>query len=113
MSFCYNAWSHTLREEHRLRVFEKSVMRKVIGLKEDEVAGEWRRLYNVELNNVCFSSNIIWVIKSRIMGWVGYVARMKKRRGAYRVVVGKPEEKNYNQFIRPTQYPQCSCILHV
>jgi hypothetical protein len=42
-------WSLTLRDEHRLRVFEYGVLRKIVGPKRDEVIGEWRRLHNEEL----------------------------------------------------------------
>jgi hypothetical protein len=54
-----------LREERRLRVFENRVVRRIFGPKRDEVTGEWRRLHNEELNDLCFSSNIIRVFKSR------------------------------------------------
>jgi hypothetical protein len=58
-------WSLTLREEHRLRVFENGVLRKVLGPKRYDVTGEWRRLHNEELYDLYWSPNIIWVIKSR------------------------------------------------
>jgi hypothetical protein len=45
-------WSLTLREEHRLRVFENRVLRRIFGPKRDEVTGEWRRLHNKELNDL-------------------------------------------------------------
>ena len=61
--------------------------------KRDEVTGECRRLYNEELNDLYSSSNVFRVIKSRRMRWAGHVARMGKRRGVYRVLVGKPEGK--------------------
>jgi hypothetical protein len=84
-------WSITLREEHRLRVFENRVLRRIFRLKRDEVTGEWRRLHNEELNALCSSPNIIQVIKSRRMRWVGHVARMGEGRGAYRILVGRPK----------------------
>jgi len=54
-----------LREEHRLRVLENRVMRRIFGPKGDEVPGEWRKLHNEELNDLYCSSNVIRVIKSR------------------------------------------------
>jgi len=81
-------WSLTLREEQRLRVFENRVLRRIFGPKKYEVTGEWRKL-----------PNILGVIKSRRMRWAGHVARVGNRRGVYRVLVGKPEEKG--PFGRP------------
>jgi len=82
-----------LREECRLRVFENRVLWGIFGAKRDEVKGEWRKLHNEGLNDLYCSSNTFWVIKSRRMRWAGHVARMAARRGAYRVLVGKPEGK--------------------
>jgi hypothetical protein len=45
-------WSLTLREEHRLRVFENRVLSRIFGPKRDEVTGEWRKLHNEELHNL-------------------------------------------------------------
>ena len=69
-------WSLVLREERKLRVFENIVLRRIFGSRRDEVTGEWRRLYNEELNDLYSSPNIVRVIKSRRMRWAGHVARM-------------------------------------
>jgi len=69
------------------------VLRRVFGPKRGEVTREWRKLHKEELNDLYSSPNIVWVIKSRIMGWAGRVARMGERRGVYRVLVGKHESE--------------------
>jgi hypothetical protein len=74
-----------LTEVRRLRVFENRVLRKIFGPKRDEVTREWRRLHNGELYDLYSSPNIIRVIKWRRMRWAGRVARMRARRGAWRV----------------------------
>ena len=56
-------WSLTLREERKLRVFENIVLRRIFGLRRDEVTGGWRRLHNEELNDLYCSPNIVRVIK--------------------------------------------------
>ena len=66
-------WSLTLREEHRLRVFENRALRRIFGPKRDGVTGEWRKLHNEELNDLYSSPNIVRVIKSRRMRWAGHV----------------------------------------
>jgi hypothetical protein len=86
-------WSLTLREEHRLRVFENRVVRRIFGPKRDEVTGEWRKLHNEKLHNLYSSPDIIRQVKSRRMRWAGHVARMGEERKVYKVLVGKPEGK--------------------
>jgi hypothetical protein len=86
-------WSLTSREEHRLRVFENRMLRKIFGPKRDEVTGEWRKLHNEELRDLYSSLSTIRIIKSRRMRWAGNVARMGDMRNAYRLLVGKPEGK--------------------
>ncbi|KAJ4439175.1 hypothetical protein ANN_15134 [Periplaneta americana] len=86
-------WTLTLGEEHRLRVFENKVLRKIFGAKRDEVTGEWRKLHNTELHALYSSPDIIRNLKSRRLRWAGHVARMGESRNAYRVLVGTPKGK--------------------
>ena len=74
-------------------MFEDTVLRRTFRPRRDEVTGEWRRLHNEELNDLYCSPNIVRVIKPRRMKWAEHVARMGEERGAYRVLVGKPEGK--------------------
>jgi hypothetical protein len=67
-----------LGEEHRLRVFENSVLRKI---------------FNDELHSLYSSPNIVREIKSRRLGWAGLVARLGEGRDVYMVLVGRPEGK--------------------
>jgi hypothetical protein len=73
-------------EEHRLRVFENRVLRKIFRPNREEV-GSWRKLHNDEIHNLCSSPNIVKVIKSRRMRWAGHVACMGEERGVYSVLV--------------------------
>jgi hypothetical protein len=67
-------WSLTLREEHRLRVFENRVLRRIFGPKRDEVTGGWRKRHTDELHNLYSSPSIMRMIKSRRMRLTGHVA---------------------------------------
>ncbi|KAJ4431471.1 hypothetical protein ANN_20069 [Periplaneta americana] len=87
------AWTLTLREEQRLRVFENKVLRKIFGAKRDAVTGEWRKLHNAELDALYSSPDIIRNIKSRRLRWAGHVERMGESRNAYTVLVGRPAGK--------------------
>jgi hypothetical protein len=64
-----------LGEEHRLRVFEKRVLRRIFGSMREE-DGSWIKLHNDELHDLYSSLNIVRVIKSRRMRWAGHVERM-------------------------------------
>jgi hypothetical protein len=75
------------------------VLRRIFGPKR-EVDGPWRKLHNNELHGLYSSPNIVRVIKSRRMRWAGHVACMKEGRGAYRILVGRPEGK------RPLRRPR-------
>jgi hypothetical protein len=77
-------WSLTLREKHRLRVFENRVLRRIFGPTRNEVTGEWRKLHYEELRDLYSSPSIIRIVKSRRMRWAGHVARMGEKRNAYR-----------------------------
>jgi hypothetical protein len=77
-----------LREEHRLRMFENRMLRRIFGSRTDRVMGEWTKLHNEELNDLYFSPNIIHLIKARRMKWAGHIACMGERKGACRVLVG-------------------------
>jgi hypothetical protein len=85
-------WSLTVREEHKLRVFEERVLR-IFGPKRDGVTGGWRKLHTEELHNLYSSPSIIRIIKSRRMRWTGHVAQMGEKRNVYRLLIGKPEGK--------------------
>jgi hypothetical protein len=78
-------------EEQMLRVFDNRALRRIFVPKREGVTGEWRRLHKEELNDLYSSPNIVQVNKLRRMRWVGHVARMGERRGACRILVGRPE----------------------
>ena len=68
-----------------------SQLRRIFGPRRDEVTGEWKRLFNEELNGLYSSPNSVRVIKGIRMRWAGHVARMGEERGVYGILVGKPE----------------------
>jgi hypothetical protein len=67
------------------------VFRRTFGPKTDEVTGGWRKLHNEELHGLYSSPSIIRVIKARRMRWGWHMARMGEVRGAYNILVGRPE----------------------
>jgi hypothetical protein len=83
--------SSTLREEHRLRVSENRVLRRIFGPQKDDGIGIWRKMRNEEFLNFYSSPSIKRLIKSRRIRWTGYVVRLG--RSAHIVLMGKPEGK--------------------
>jgi hypothetical protein len=81
-------------------VFENRVLRRIFGLKRDEVTGKWRKLHNKE-------PSIIRIIKLKRMRWAGHVARMGEKRNVYRLLVGKPEGK------RSLGRPRCRWVDNI
>jgi hypothetical protein len=92
--------------EHKPRVFENRVLRRIFGPKRDGVTGGWRKLHN-ELHNLYSSPSIIRITKLRRMRWAGHVAQMGKKRNVYRLLVGKPEGK------RPLGRPRCRWKVNI
>jgi hypothetical protein len=94
------AWSLTLREESRLRVFENSILRRIFAPKRD-ANGERRSLHNKELYSLYRSPNIARLINSRGLRWAGHNAKMEKGRSAFKILTGTPTGK------RPLGRPRC------
>jgi hypothetical protein len=80
-------------KEHRLRVFEKRMLRRIFAPKSDEVRGGWRKLHNDVFHNFYSSPGIIRLMKSSKMRRAGHVACMMGKRNTYRILVGKSEGK--------------------
>ena len=97
MLYGCEAWSLTLREECRLRVFEKRILRRVFGPTWDE-NGERRRFHNDELHSLYSSPNIVRVIKFRSFRWAGHVAKMEEGRSALKTLTGKPTGKRIRKI---------------
>jgi hypothetical protein len=72
-------WSLTLKEEHRLRVFENRMLRGIFVPKRDRVRREWRKLHDEVLHDLHSTRNILRVIKSRRMRWAGHVTRIGEK----------------------------------
>ena len=85
--------SSFFKKEMQPEVPVSRVLRRIFGPKRDEATGEWRKLHNEKLNDMYSLPNIVQVIKTRRKRWAGNEARKGKRRGAYRVLLGKPEGK--------------------
>jgi hypothetical protein len=100
-------WSLTLSKEHRLRVFENRVLKRIFGLKRDEETGEWRTLHDKELCELYSLPSIIRTIRSKWMRWAGHVARMEEKRNPYRLFVRKPRGKI------PLGRPRCRWVNNI
>jgi len=82
-----------IEEGTETEVFQNRALRRKFGPKRGEVTREWRKLNNDEVNDQNFSPNIVQVTKARRIRCTRHVACMAEKRGAYRVLVGKPEGK--------------------
>jgi hypothetical protein len=87
-------WSLTLREEHKLRILENRVLRRIFGPKM-EVDRSFRKFHNDEHHNLYSSPDIIRVIKSWRVRWAGHVSRMGEGRGVYRFWLGSPKVRDH------------------
>jgi hypothetical protein len=93
-------WSLALKEEHRLRVFEQRVLRRIFEPKRDEMTRGRRKLLNEKLHNLYSSPSIITMIKSRMLRWAWHLARMWEKRNAYRILVREPKGKRPHGRLR-------------
>ena len=95
---------------------KNKVLRKIFGPKRDDQTGELRRLHNGEIHDLYGKPDIIKIVKSRKLRWAGHVTRMENERGAWKLLVGKPEgkrpvgrrrirwENNINHDLRKVDY---------
>jgi hypothetical protein len=74
-------------------MFENRVLKRIFGPKWEEVTGSWRKLHNEDYHNLYSPLDIIRIIKSRRMRWVGHVACVGVMRNVYKILVGKPARK--------------------
>ena len=88
-----------MKRGQRLRVFEIRLLKKTFRPERDQVTRNWKRWHSDGLHELYFSPYIIWVNKSRIMRLAGLRSRMGERRGTYRVLMRKPEERR--SLVRP------------
>jgi hypothetical protein len=86
-------WSLTLREEQKLKLPEKRVMRRIYGCKKNEVTVGWGKLHNQEFRNLYSSPSIIIMIKLRRIRWVVHVACTEIRQMHIGFQCGSQKEK--------------------
>ena len=89
--FC-ETWYFKLKEERRLRVFVSRILRRIFGSKRGDNE-EWKRLHNEELHSLYRSPNIVRMIMSRRLRWVGQVARMEEDRSVFKILTLNPTGK--------------------
>jgi len=93
------AWSLALSEEHRPRVFENRILRRIFRPMRNE-NGEWRRFHSEEIYSLYRSPNLVRVINSKRLRWAGQVARIEEGRSALKILTGTPAGK------RPVERPR-------
>jgi len=76
-------------------VFKNRVVRKIFGHVSEDVTGDWRKLHKGELHDLYCSLDIIWVIRSKMMRWLGHLSCMEEKGNAYRILVGNLKERGY------------------
>ena len=99
---------NTLREEHRLWVFENRVLMNIFGAKWDDITGELRKIHNEKICDVYCSTNNIWLIKPSRMRWAGNISWPLKK-----VPIGCPEKPvtNYHYSLRNDPEERSSHLL--
>jgi hypothetical protein len=91
----WESWSLILKEEHKPRVFENRVLRRLFGQRRDGMAEGWINRHDDELHNLYSSPSKIRIIKSRRMRWAGHVARIGEKRNVYRILLGSQRERDH------------------
>jgi hypothetical protein len=89
VTYGFEAWTPTNRDEQHLRIFERRILRKIIGPVQNE-DGSWRIRMNYELNELIENADIVRFIKSRRIAWLGHVMRMDDKRTTKRILEWKP-----------------------
>jgi hypothetical protein len=86
-----------LRQEHRLRVFENSFVRRIFLPQRDEVTGEWRKLHSEEHHDLYLSPDSMKQIESRRMRWAVHMARRGEETKVYRFFVESPKKRDHSE----------------
>jgi hypothetical protein len=89
VTYGYEAWTLTNRDEQHLRIFACRILRKIFGLVQNE-DGSWRIRMNYELNELIENADRVRFIKSRRIAWLGHVMQMYDKRTPKRILQWKP-----------------------